>query len=145
MIVLSAVLALLGVLLCHGHISSETRTSFEAVEVRASPPHSDTAVVHDHHGDNDPAVEGSASDSHHIPAGSGTPAEHDDPICGPSGAGPLAVQADAVRSPVPPDAQATAPLRQDADGAWWCPAAEISAVCSPAGARLLVMVCVSRK
>ncbi|WP_158849496.1 hypothetical protein [Saccharothrix deserti] len=144
-VVLTAVLALLGVLLCHGHVDSEARTSFEAVGARTSQPHFDTAVVHDHHGDNDLAAEGAAWDSHDVPDGSGTPTEHDDPICGPSGTGLPAVQAEAGRSPEPPVVQATAPLPQDAAGASRRPAAEISAVCPPAGARLLVMVGVSRQ
>lgn len=143
-VVLTAVLALLSVLLCHGHSDSEVRTWFEAVGARTSQLHFDTAVVHDHHGDNGLAAEGGASDSYDVPDGSGTPAEHDDPICGPSGTGLSAVQAEAARSPQPLVVQATAPPPLDA-GASWRPAAEIPVVCSPAGARLLVMVGVSRQ
>ncbi|MGM1060886.1 hypothetical protein [Saccharothrix sp. Mg75] len=143
--ILTAVLALLGVLFCHGHVDSEARTSFEAVGARTSQPLFDTAVVHDHHGDNDLAAEGGPSDSYDVPDGSGTPAEHDDPICGPSGTGLLAVQADTVRSPELPVVQVTAPQPQDAAGASWRPAAEIPVVCPLSGIRLLVMVCVSRQ
>jgi hypothetical protein len=135
-IVLMAALVLLGVLLCHGHGEETGQPSVETVGAQALEVHHGSAVAHDHSG---------AGDSHDVPTGPGIPAEHDEPFCGPSEADLSAVQAEPVRSPEPLDVPVAAPRPQAVVGDSRLPAAETAAARPPAGTRLLVLVCVSRR
>lgn len=143
--VLMAALVLLGLLLCHGHGERTGQLSFETVGTQAAEAHHDGAVVHDHSDIAELAIEGGAGDSPDVPTGPGTPAEHDEPFCGPSAAGLSAVQAEPVRSPEPLGVPVAAPRPQAVTRDSWRPAAETTAARPPAGTRLLVMVCVSRR